>query len=180
MVSKLWEKEQVKDTTKLASVILKDFLQINLKNREGCVLCAMICNRCVTESLRVSWSEETRGLHVEVAGSAVDRANWVDPWPCMSLKRAPHCLALVLFTELFLLASQWTPEDHVSCLWLMPCYKGLLAHWRVPPRRPRTSYGSFCGLQFPSLSLSNMRIPPRGFARIRRHSRSETPRREIQ
>lgn len=75
MVSKLCEKEQVKDATKLASVILKDFLQINLKSREGCVLCAMICNRCVTKSLRVSWSEVTRGLHVEVAGSTVDRTN---------------------------------------------------------------------------------------------------------
>lgn len=65
----------MKDTTKLASVILKDFFKINLKNREGCVLHAMICNRCVTKSLRVSWSEETRGSHVEVTAFVGDRTN---------------------------------------------------------------------------------------------------------
>lgn len=96
----------------------------------------MICDRCITKSLRVSWSEEVRGLHVEVAGSMDDWTTWMGCWPCMSLKRNPHRevsvpspVHWIVFVSL---------EDHFIMFMIDPRSKGLLTHRRVPPRRPHT------------------------------------------
>lgn len=48
------------------------------------------------------------------------------------------------------------------------------------PARPLASCTSFCELQFPSLSLSKMRITDKGFARIKLHDGSKISKTELQ